>query len=125
MILIADVTPKLKLFLFISIISLLINLSVVACSYAQETNTPLTTGMTQEEINNENVNASTEIYGKIAVAGTTSFIPFFDLLNIITLNLAEIPLFAVIYAVIVSILSAIKTFILIAIIVNLLPFFNA
>lgn len=122
MIFIGDITPKIKVFLFLSIISLLINLSIVGvASLSQETQF---TSINTENPDLSTKNQSVGTIGNVAVATGTSFIPFVSLINIATLNLTEIPLILIFYTLFTVILESIKLFILSTIILNILPFWN-
>lgn len=117
-----EVTPKVKLFIFISTISLLINLSICGVAYAMDTNTTLTTGEGDTTLETEGGDIG--IVGNVAIASSTSFLPFIDLINIGTLNLGDLPLLLVFYALITTVLGALKLFYLIVMAINVLPFFN-
>lgn len=102
-------------------ISLLINLSIVGvASLSQETQTSFSDTSTQDIKGNQSVGT----IGNVAVAIGTSFVPFVDLINIATLNLTDIPLIMIFYVLVTLILGAIKSFILVIMILNLLPFWN-
>lgn len=127
----ADILPKIRTFIFISLISLLINLSLCAVVFAIDSNTTLNTGETTEQVGTDSGGFSlnpldwiSSLIGKTITASFTSFLPFFDLINIVTLNLADIPLFAVFYGIITTLLGAIKLFLIITIIANYVPTVN-
>lgn len=94
----SDVLPKLRLFTFLSFMSLLINLSIVGVSALSGS-----------------VNVSVD---SVAIATTTSFIPFIDLINIATLNLTAIPMVLIFYTIITVLFGAIKLFIIAMIILQ-------
>jgi hypothetical protein len=122
-IVIADVMSKVKVFIFLSSISLLINLSIFGVS-ALSHDISLNTIDTSESDIDTTGNYSVGTIGNVAVAAGTSFIPFVDLINIATLDLSSIPLVLVFYSLITVILGALKVFIIATVILNLLPFLN-
>jgi hypothetical protein len=94
----SDVLPKARLFIFISMISLLINLSIVGVSALS---------------GSADVNVGTVVF-----AGGSAFLPFVDLINIATLNLTAIPFVLAFYTIIAIILGALKLFIIAMIILQ-------
>lgn len=127
----ADILPKVRSFIFISLVSLLINLSVCAVVFAMDSTTSLNTGETTEQIGGSTGGFSlnpldwvSSLIGKTITASFTSFLPFFDLINVATLNLIEIPLFLIFYGIITTLLGAVKLFLIITIIANYVPTVN-
>jgi hypothetical protein len=120
----ADITPKLKLFLFISLLSLLINFCACAVAmidtnpnineYGKTTDTEIISGTYQDNTNISITN--------FALATATSFVPFVDLVNLAFLDLDIFTL--LIIGIIVGIVGALKLLLIIAMTTNLLPFFN-
>lgn len=94
----SDVLPKMRLYLFLSITTLLINLSIVGVATLS---------------NSQTVSVDIATVGAdLAIASGTSFIPFTSLINIATLNLVDIPMLLLFYTLIILIISAIAAFIL-------------
>jgi hypothetical protein len=94
----SDVMPKVKLWLFLSIVSLLINIGAFCVS----------------AISNTGVS-----FGSFIGSALTSFIPFVDLINLAFLNLpTEI---MIIVGIATGIISILKAYLLIVIIFNFFP----
>lgn len=124
MIFIASIIPKLKWFLFISIISLLINVS--ACCVAllnNEQNLSEYTIFSDEEIETVEVKDKTNITtSTFAVAVTTSFVPFVDLINLAFLGLDIVT--NIILGIIIIIFGALKTLLIAEMILGHIPFLD-
>lgn len=93
----ADVTSKVKMFLFLAFISLLINVSIA--------------------IFKEPFDLSS-----VLVMGVTAFIPFADVIGVAFLNL-PVEMMAIML-IITGIMSALKIFYLAIMVINILPTFN-
>lgn len=118
----SDVLPKAKMFLFLSIICLIINVSVCVVAFADqdiEYNKYLDhkeeyyyTGEMPDTGNNITI-------GNIAVATGGAFIPYFSVVNVAILGMdADV---SIIIGVIMGIISTIQLFLLITIALNFTP----
>jgi hypothetical protein len=118
----ASIIPKLKLFIFLSMISLLINIS--ACCVAYISSEPVLTDFTQTS--NENLDIIPENSNITAtnflVATGTSFIPFVDIISLAFLNLDFIT--SIFIGLILGLLGAIKLVLIASIIASYIPFVN-
>ena len=101
----SDVLPKMKLYLFLSIVTLLINLSILGVATLSNSQT-------------ESIGTAT-VMTDLAIASGTAFIPFTSLINIATLDLIDIPMLLVFYTLVTVIISAIATFILVMILLQI------
>lgn len=93
----SDVLPKMRLFLFLSFISLLLNLSIVGvATLSNSANIPVDTATVSVDL---------------AVASGSAFVPFVSLINIATLNLVDIPMLLIFYTLVTLVLESMKLFI--------------
>lgn len=124
MIIIADVLPKLKWYLFISMICLMINISACTVAYMQSGQVLNDYALFEEdEIDIYNVEESTNIStGNFALAVSTSFIPFVDIINLAFLGLDFVT--SLIVGIIIIVFGAIKTLLLLWIALGHVPFIN-
>jgi len=121
-----ETTTKIKLYLFLSFICLMINLAICATAFAtNSTNNTINTGSDNTNINATGYNGTVDSVTATFVGVGTSFVPFIGLINIATLNLASVPMLMVFYILVTVILSILQSFIIALIILNMLPFFNA
>jgi len=94
-----NVIPKLKMFMFLSIISLLINIAIT-------------------------ITVNGEI-GNVFVAGATSFIPFTDLAFNLFQSIGNMPLeFIAVMTLVTLIMSALKTYLIFIMLLNPVPTIN-
>jgi hypothetical protein len=122
----SGVTPKIKLFLFISIICLLINLSICLVALANNSqNINDYTSSTDININTVESNGTQNVTANnFVIASATSFLPFVDLVNIGLLLPNLDTMFLVIVTIINVIFGAIKLFLIVVIITNFIPFID-
>lgn len=114
---------KVKIFIFLSIISLLFNISVCCVAYLNNeqdisiytSSTPLTLEGDIPQNNNVTI-------VNFAVATGTSFVPYFSIINLAFLGLDLIT--SVIVGIILTIIGTLQLFVIVLIILNMLPFFN-
>lgn len=121
----SETMPKLKWFLFLSFIAILINLSACCVAlvnsnqnleeYVIFQDEEITTYTTEPPKTNITVS-------NFIVATATSFIPFVDIINLAFLNLDIVT--TVILGIIILLIGAIKSIILFDIVVGHLPFFD-
>lgn len=129
----SDTTPKIKLFIFISIISLLINCSV--CLVAWKVSDIAEDDFENTYTSGQGEYSYTEKYGEqqnitandFALVTATSFLPFVDLVatDFVLLKIPNIDLIFFIFVnLIFGLFIAIKLFLLINIIANFIPFID-
>lgn len=121
----ASVIPKIKMFLFISFIALLINISACAVAYLNsEQSMTDYTSFTDEEIKTYEAKDDTNIsVSNFAFATGTSFLPFIDIINLAFLGLDLVT--SIIIGIIVGIIGALKLFLLVNIALGYVPFIDA
>jgi len=118
----ASVLPKAKMFLFLSIICLIVNISVCVVAFADQDikyNEYLEnkddlyySGEFQDSGNNVTI-------GNVALSTTSAFIPYFSIINLAVLGIdADV---SVVIGVILGLISTIQLFLLITIILNFTP----
>ena len=117
------VFPKVKIYVFLSLICLLLNIS--ACCIAlvddEEYNSYIDTDqdITIEGEIPENESGTNVTLGNFAISAGTAFIPFFSIVSIAFLGLDSIPFLFV--SIIVAIISTLQILLLALIILNMLP----
>lgn len=120
----ASVLPKVKLYSFISIICLLINIGLFMSSLFVNPNTDSADFLGSETKNiyySEVPEYENKTIGQFAVATGGSFVPFYSLLTISD-NVKNLPpSVTVIVAIVVAIIGAYQIFLLTIIILNMLP----
>lgn len=123
----ASIIPKIRLFIFISVISLLINLSACCVALAsEETKLDNYSQMTEEGIQTtggkpgqSNVSAN-----DFVVATATSFLPFVDLVNLALLMKSLDVVTLLILGLITALLGALKLLLIASLVANFIPFEN-
>ncbi len=116
----ADVTPKIKLYVFISCIGILLSVISVIGNIWHES-TAYNISNTNPDINNGKVSGNNTNYiAEFGGQSLTSFLPFVSI--VYTYTLPE-PL-NVIMNFIILVIGAIQVFLLIVIVANLIPFEN-
>lgn len=144
----ASVVPKMKLYLFVGIVSLMINLCAsgifIAISHSNDVKTGVTDAdeisalskkpprkdysfwdwFTGQPIRDALGNAiEGGIFAGLFVFGG-SFLPFVDLLAIVSFQAYNYPMFATMWLIVIAIFGAIKLFMLITVIANFVPTVN-
>ena len=119
----AGVMPKIGLYLFLSLICLMINLSVFFTIMINDENQNIDSFMGEsiykdQDLLTENEDAD---LGNFAFATGGSFVPFFSLIPIATLG-EGLPIeMLVITGLVIGIISALQIFLLLVIVLNLAP----
>jgi hypothetical protein len=118
-----SVLPKAKLYLFLSVVSLLISLSVFTVALIDTPRSNSEDFLTINTDNNLNPNDNQDINATMLGMGLSvgfSFLPFFNIANILILG--DLPLqFTIFTSIIFAIIGAVQVFLLIIIALNLAP----
>ena len=119
-----DVTPKIRLYIFLSVMVLLLNVSVIVVDAWTEGTTITEIEQTEEDIDIDYEESNfTEFIVKTTALTTTSFLPFTSVI-VSAVYFADVFPINLIVGFVVVIISSIQVYLLIAIILNHLPFFN-
>jgi hypothetical protein len=117
--------PKLKLFILISLISLMINFCACAVALLQDEQEDITK---YNKWDSEQMDFDKEVFvtnvslSNFAIAVATSFLPFVDLINLAYLKLDIIT--SLVLGIIITLFGALKLFLLINIALGYVPFIN-
>lgn len=120
----ASILPKLKLFIFISLLCLLINISACAIAYLNsEQNINDYTVFHNNEIQTVTIQTGTNIsITNFAVATVTSFVPFADLISLAFLGLDIIT--SLILGIVIALFGALKLLLIAYMVLGSIPFIN-
>lgn len=119
------------MYLFVSIIALLINISALCIGYAysgitgnQSSIGTQALGYSETEVRNQSENLSFLGIVNVGSSLVGSFIPFISMASIIWMPIADAGIFIAIYILITVLIGFIQTVLIILMIVGAIPFFN-